>query len=82
MSDEEKPMDLRDKMAMEILNGLLAGDPNRSNHEGASTFITHHFGKDMGEESKRWARNKAEQLIRTAYMMADIARKVRIGAFE
>lgn len=85
MSDEEKPLDLRDKLALEILNGLLANDPtyystNMGNVLGVGANI-HHYHKSSFEPDKEKARLQAEELIRTAYMMADVMRKVRLTAF-
>ena len=95
MSDEEKPMDLRDKFAIEIINAMIAGDPSwqksnestgygsaygASQHTGLSEYLTSYFTDD---ESK-WkdsAIAKMEKIARTAYKMADIIRKIRLESF-
>ena len=85
MSDDDKPLDLRDKLALEILNGLLAGDPTYcSKHSGAikgvGASITF-YNSLKNPRDQEEAKKKAEHLIRTSYMMADIMRKVRLTAF-
>jgi hypothetical protein len=76
MSDDEKPLDLRDKLAVEILNGLLA-----SGGVEQSGQLIHKYYSGKDEVDRERATILAERLIRTAYMMADIMRKVRLTAF-
>ena len=83
--EEEKPLDLRDKLALEILNGLLANDPTYyagglGSAKGIGAQI-HHYYDSTHESDKEIAKLRAEKLIRTAYMMADVMRKVRLTAF-
>jgi hypothetical protein len=86
MSDEEeKPLDLRDKLALEILNGLLASDPTNYSEAsgsiwGTGAYIGHLYASKVPRDQQD-AKDRAEQLIRTAYMMADVMRKVRLTAF-
>lgn len=73
MDDEH--LQLRDKLAIEILNGLLA-----SEKEGASKgFITM-----MNSQYDTWRDEgvrKVEELIRSAYKIADLMRKIRLESF-
>lgn len=83
--EEEKSLDLRDKLALEILNGLLANDPTYysgglGSVKGIGAQI-HHYYDSSDESDKEVAKLRAEKLIRTAYMMADMMRKVRLTAF-
>lgn len=85
MSDEEKPLDLRDKLALEILNGLLAGDITFYPPGSVKTrSVTHHiysYCDSTDESDMKIAKEHSEKLIRMAYMMADMMRKVRLTAF-
>lgn len=85
--DDEKPLDLRDKMALEILNGLLAGDTNAGRGSSGTTYKglsveIRKFYLSSDPENKERAKVYAEDLVRTAYMMADVMRKVRLDPFS
>ena len=85
MSDEEKPLDLRDKLAIEILNGLISGDiqfygMGGTTPRSVAQHIYSYYDSDSVSD-KEEAQRQSERLIRTAYMMADVMRKVRLTAF-
>ncbi len=77
MSDE-KELDLRDKIALEILNGILsnASDNNSMVVADVRFYINH---KDASIRDT--AAERMEDLIRSCYRLADIVRKVRLTAF-
>lgn len=92
--DDEKPFDLRDKLAIEILNGLLA-----SGRDQTSTLVADlvHYvipeptrGDDphskavrrQDAEDAEYAAKRLERIVRACYKTADIIRKVRLSAFE
>lgn len=83
MSDEEKPLDLRDKLALEILNGLLS----HSKNDVGSLIrdIVYHLNYD-GEGpaavvTREQAAERIEEVVRSCYKVADIMRRVRLTAF-
>ena len=82
--DEEKPMDLRDKLAIEILNGILSHSKNENN--GIISDIVFYVNYDcVGPEADRLKEvhtQKVERVVRACYKVADIMRKVRLSAFE
>jgi len=74
---DEKPFDLRDKIALEILNGILC---NEKGKEATSDIVSH-----LDCENQSWrevAQIRLEHLIRNCYKVADIVRKVRLATFE
>ena len=77
MSDDEKPLDLRDKIAIEILGGMLANEKTSSM---ISEICSYHSSKNL--DDRNHAHKRAENVVRAAYVMADIVRKVRLTAFE
>jgi hypothetical protein len=75
--DNEKPMELRDQLALQILQAIFC---NEASKDFLITYIYHFDDKDTS-----WAKNvndRAEERIRAAYKIADIMRKVRLPAFE
>lgn len=94
MSDEEKPLDLRDKIALDIINSLIVGNPSfhrtkesssytytNDDHIGTAQSLINGFSSTH-KPSKNDAVEKMENIARTAYKMADIIRKVRLSSFE
>jgi len=81
--DDEKPFDLRDKLAIEILQALITyHKPTTSSFTGSDTahyFLCCFDNKDSNADS---CTRSMERLIRAAYKAADIMRKVRLSAFE
>lgn len=75
--DEEKPFDLRDRIAMEILNGVLSNDHGKNRAEDIDRFLDNE-DTDWGKDTPK----RVERLIRNCYRVADIVRKVRLSAFE
>jgi len=76
MSDD-KPLDLRDKLAIEILNGILASDKG---HDRAADIINY-----INHENDNWhqgAVERTEKIVRNCYKVADIIRKIRLSTFE
>lgn len=92
MSDEEKPLELRDKIAIEIINALIIGDPSYHktkesdsytsyDHTGTAKSLIDNFNSNY-PTNKEFAIKDMEEIARTAYKMADVIRKVRIAVFE
>jgi len=81
--NEEKPLELRDQMALSILNGLLSNSNISNLLANNSTININYIIAYFDRESPS---NKAEQetqkLIRFAYYLADQMRQVRLGSFE
>jgi hypothetical protein len=74
--DDEKPFDLRDKIALEVLNGILSNSKN----EKARVFLYELSNLDDGR--KKYAEEEVRLLIRNCYKVAEIVRKVRLTTFE
>lgn len=75
--EDDKRFDLRDKLAIEILNGILASDKG---HNCAADIIQY-----INNENNIWHRaavERTEKIIRNCYKVADIIRKVRLSTFE
>ena len=75
--DDEKPLELRDQLAIQILQAMLC-------NEDSKDFINHYF-QHWNNESNNWKDSmaeRAENRIRAAYKLADMMRKVRMAAFE
>jgi hypothetical protein len=75
MSDEEKPIDLRDKIAIEIFNGLMSS--GKFNVDDVTGLL-----RDEGTAVRIYAQERTEQAVRGCYKIADIFRKVRLSSFE
>jgi hypothetical protein len=74
--DDEKSFDLRDRIALELLNGLLSsGDKNLPDFHG---YIMEHVDGHL----EPWRIRRTEKMVRACYDLADIIRKVRLSAFE
>lgn len=75
--DDEKPFELRDKLAVEILNGIL------SSEQGGDRVadIIYYVNCD-DENGARRAVERMEKVICSCYRVADIMRKVRLSTFE
>jgi hypothetical protein len=83
--DDEKPFDLRDKIALELLNGLISSGNIRSNDMIAdlTEYMLYGNSKDKGDLTMReFAVKRFEHIIRSCYVAADIMRKVRLSSFE
>ena len=77
--DDEKPLDLRDKLAMEILNGILSNGSAKSAYNVEDIII---YSGLKDQTVREAALVRMEQIIRYCYKVADIIRKVRLTAFE
>jgi hypothetical protein len=78
MADEEKPLDLRDRLAMEILNGLLSNSKS-----SVASYVEREDG--ITSTNPAWTENSSqhvERIIRACYKAADIMRKVRLTVFD
>ena len=82
--DDEKPMDLRDKLAIEIFNGVLSHSQKDTSY--LIPDIIYYINYDgYGPEADRLqdaATERIENMVRACYKVADIMRKVRLSAFE
>ncbi len=78
MDDEQ--MTLRDRFAMEVLNGILSNEKTGDTSDGFRAILHYLFHKD--EHLRNGYRTIAEELVRSCYAMADIIRKVRLSTFE
>ena len=72
--DDEKPFDLRDRLAIEVLNGILSNSQNQR----LIPDMLHYIADGKYEE----ANERVEKVIRACYRVADMIRKVRLSAFE
>lgn len=75
MSDEEKPIDLRDKFALEILNALVSKIKDND-----LDFVVNHRNSSY-QSYKDHAEKTADSLVQTAYYLADKMRKYRLVSF-
>ena len=76
--DDEKPLELRDRIALELLNGLISnGNSNNDTLSELQHYICH---EDKGV--RKTTEKKFEHWIRSCYKVADIMRKVRLSTFE
>lgn len=71
MNDDEEKFSLRDKLAMEILNGVLSGQT-----DATSALLSDN------PAWRRGAEEKAERITRSCYKLADLMRKARLTTFE
>jgi hypothetical protein len=84
--DDERPFDLRDKLAIEILNGVLSH--SKSDTGNIISNVVHYISYDSesdGQDKRRIeevAAKQIERTIRACYKVADIMRRVRLSAFE
>ena len=76
MSDE-KPIELRDQIAISILNGILSSNIKKDSIQDIFEFL---FAKDKSQ--KEHANKQVENIVRISYGIADIVRKVRLSTFE
>jgi hypothetical protein len=84
MMDDEKPFDLRDRLAIEILNGLLANSSKENSLAGeVITYLTYDDSSQKTVEAvEAKYTKKVEKVVRNCYKVADIVRRVRLSAFE
>ena len=75
MSSEVDDYGLRDKFAIEILQAFISREGQSTANLVAEFMNDDPYFKREGEE-------KMEALIRAAYKVADMMRKVRLTAFE
>lgn len=85
--DDEKPLDLRDKLAIEIFNGVVSN--THSSTEVLMSDIIYHINSDSGSDvdeardiATKAAAKRVERIVRACYKVADIMRKVRLATFE
>lgn len=74
--DDDK-FDLRDKLAIEILNAVLSSEKGNERVQDITIYLS--------SETKSWAEGaheRLDRLIRSCYKVADMMRKVRMSAFE
>lgn len=95
MDDDDK-LTLRDKLAIEILNGALANGRDQTSTIMADVvyYLVPDYQSDgsdpkhdqavkiRDEQSAKAAEHRMERLIRSCYKMADIMRKVRLTPFQ
>jgi hypothetical protein len=74
--EDEKPFDLRDRIALEILGAAIS---NSGKTQPAADLD--HLSSSEGHW-REGARERLETLVRSCYKIADIARKVRLSTFE
>ncbi len=81
MAEENDKLTLRDKLAVEVLNGMLANEKVATNK--TVDFISYGLNyEEWNAPNRRLAEQQMTQLIRAAYKIADIIRKVRLTTFE
>lgn len=74
MNDDDKML-LRDKLAIEILNGLLSTD-------GIKGMVSEYCAYFEDKGNKDHVEMRMERLIRCSYKIADMMRKVRLATFD
>jgi hypothetical protein len=83
--DDEK-LDLRDKFAIEIFNGLLSHSKEGTGSLASDIYyyINYTNDNDLVYQNKHRsdATGKVEKAVRACYKVADIFRKVRLSSFE
>jgi CRISPR/Cas system-associated endonuclease Cas3-HD len=83
---DEKPLDLRDKIAIEVLNGVISN--SKENNDSISdllyymTYAINRPGDLSAQKTQEEAQKKFEKIIRNCYKIADIMRKVRLQVFD
>lgn len=88
ISSAEKPLDLRDHLAIEVLNGILSNSKAGDTGDFVRDLLHYiHYDNESisdGERKKaqEGAAKRIEKLIRSCYKVADIMRKVRLSTFE
>jgi hypothetical protein len=76
--DKDKPLELRDQLALSILNGMM------SSGTGYIKWLIEHSSYNISEHPNyqdSFEKHSAH-LIRLAYYLADQMRKIRLTAFE
>jgi hypothetical protein len=79
MSSEVDDYGLRDKFAIEILQAFISREGQSTANLVAEFMKGHEYDDPY---FKREGEEKMEALIRAAYKVADMMRKVRLTAFE
>lgn len=72
MSDKERPFELRDQMAMAILQGIMAANKTFD-------WYTRYHRHNKDEDPSDYV---FEQMVRMSYRLADVARKIRLSPFK
>jgi hypothetical protein len=80
-SDDEERFTLRDKIALEILTTMCNGH-EKSEANILNAFFREHTDEERSAIDYKYAVQRFESIVRTAYKMADIVRKIRISSFE
>lgn len=75
---EEKPTELRDHIALEILNGIIS----HSTPGSGLKMTLQNFFQDSDPQLRKYAEKHLEETIRNCYRVADIVRRVRLSTFE
>jgi len=73
--DDKDNLNVRDKLAIEILNGFLASSGGDSPQNQIISLFFSNLNYDYGLE-------RLEKLVRVSYICADMMRKVRLTSFE
>ena len=79
---DEKPLDLRDRLAIEVLNGVISNRKSDDVIKDILHFITYN-DSDVAtrERVEENATKRIEKVIRNCYKVADIMRKIRLESF-
>ena len=82
MNDSDETLSIRDKIALEVLHALIARIPSKESpySDPLKFFLEYWDAKD--HEQNKYANERMEHMVRTAYRIADIVRRVRLSAFE
>jgi hypothetical protein len=84
--EDDKPMELRDKLAIEILSAVLAAEGSYQTyagyyHRGICIGIVDMLNCQSLQDQENGVK-QFENIARAAYKMADIMRRVRMSSFE
>lgn len=84
IENAEAPFNLRDRIAIEVLNGIISGSGKDSSIRSDVISYLNYESEDkrIQEDQQELAKDRIEKLIRGCYKVADIMRKVRLSAFE
>jgi hypothetical protein len=82
--DNEKPIDLRDKIALEVLNAIISNSRDgNSTTQDILYYIEYDSSEDQENKIQRsYAEKRFTKIVRSCYRVADIVRKVRLSPFE
>jgi hypothetical protein len=82
--EDEKSFDMRDRIALEVLNGIISNAKDSDLVKELTQYLTYSSETDVStrKEVEAACSKKIERIVRNCYKVADIVRKVRLSSFE